>query len=83
MKLGRPLTAHEQENATSYLPFSCLDIFHTLKFSTISLTDNIAEQDVIKACPAIGSEPAHFYTMIILQGDDAEATSVLHQNCLA
>ena len=76
MKLGRPLTAHEQENATSYLPFSRLDVFHTLKFSTISLTDDIAERDVIKARPAIGSEPARFDTAIILQGDDAEATGV-------
>ena len=76
MKLGRPLTAHEQENATSNLPFSRLDVFHTLKFSTISLTDDIAERDVIKARPAIGSEPARFDTAIILQGDDAEATGV-------
>ena len=76
MKLGCPLTAHQQENATSYLPFSHLDIFHTLKFSTISLSNDIAKSNVIKARSDIASEPAHFDPAIILQGDDAEATGL-------
>ncbi|KAI0729567.1 hypothetical protein C8Q72DRAFT_777655 [Fomitopsis betulina] len=51
MKLGRPLTSQEQENASSYLPFSRIDTFHTLKFTTIPLTDNRPECDVVKARP--------------------------------
>ncbi|KAI0728894.1 hypothetical protein C8Q72DRAFT_795013 [Fomitopsis betulina] len=51
MKLGRLLTSQEQENASSYLPFSRIDTFHTLKFTTIPLTDNQPEHDVVKARP--------------------------------
>ncbi|KAI0725020.1 hypothetical protein C8Q72DRAFT_786306 [Fomitopsis betulina] len=76
MKLGRPLTSQEQENASSYLPFSCIDTFHTLKFTTIPLTDNRPERDVVKARPRIGSEPARFDTVVVLHDDNAEATGV-------
>ncbi|EPS94386.1 hypothetical protein FOMPIDRAFT_1055150 [Fomitopsis schrenkii] len=48
MKLGCPLTIQEQEKATSYLPFYHVDVFHTLKFSTISLSNDRAQRDVIK-----------------------------------
>ena len=76
MKLGRPLTSQEQENASSYLPFSRIDTFHTLKFTTIPLTDNRPEHDVVKARPRIGSEPAKFDTVVVLHDDNAEATGV-------
>ncbi|KAI0726073.1 hypothetical protein C8Q72DRAFT_784322 [Fomitopsis betulina] len=76
MKLGRPLTSQEQENASSYLPFSRIDTFHTLKFTTIPLTDNRPECDVVKARPRIGSEPARFDTVVVLHDDNAEATGV-------
>ncbi|KAI0725322.1 hypothetical protein C8Q72DRAFT_785760, partial [Fomitopsis betulina] len=76
MKLGRPLTSQEQENASSYLPFSRIDTFHTLKFTTIPLTDNRPEHDVVKARPHIGSEPARFDTVVVLHDDNAEATGV-------
>ncbi|EPT04074.1 hypothetical protein FOMPIDRAFT_1114975 [Fomitopsis schrenkii] len=76
MKLGRPLTSHEQEVASSYLPFSRVDVYHTLKFTTIALSDERAERDVVKARPAAGGEPARFDTVVVLRGDDAEATGV-------
>ncbi|KAI0713002.1 hypothetical protein C8Q72DRAFT_790339, partial [Fomitopsis betulina] len=76
MKLGRPLTSQEQENASSYLPFSRIDTFHTLKFTTIPLTDNQPEHDVVKARPRIGSEPARFDTVVVLHDDNTEATGV-------
>ncbi|KAI0726113.1 hypothetical protein C8Q72DRAFT_784365 [Fomitopsis betulina] len=76
MKLGRPLTSQEQENASSYLPFSRIDTFHTLKFTTIPLTDNQPECDVVKARPRIGSEPARFDTVVVLHDDNTEATGV-------
>ncbi|KAI0736272.1 hypothetical protein C8Q72DRAFT_769043 [Fomitopsis betulina] len=76
MKLGRPLTLQEQENASSYLPFSCIDTFHTLKFTTIPLTDNRPEHDIVKARPRIGSEPARFDTVVVLHDDNADATGV-------
>ncbi|KAI0724929.1 hypothetical protein C8Q72DRAFT_889387 [Fomitopsis betulina] len=76
MKLGRPLTSQEQENASSYLPFSRIDTFHTLKFTTIPLTDNQPERDIVKARPRIGSEPARFDTVVVLHDDNAEATGV-------
>ncbi|KAI0711013.1 hypothetical protein C8Q72DRAFT_790571 [Fomitopsis betulina] len=76
MKLGRPLTSQEQENASSYLPFSRIDTFHTLKFTTIPLTDNRPEHDVVKARPRIGSEPARFDTVVVLHDDNTEATGV-------
>ena len=76
MKLGRPLTSHEQEVASSYLPFSRVDVYHTLKFTTVALSDERAERDVVKARPAAGGEPARFDTVVVLRGDDAEATGV-------
>ncbi|EPS97085.1 hypothetical protein FOMPIDRAFT_1096180, partial [Fomitopsis schrenkii] len=76
MKLGRPLTSHEQEVASSYLPFSRVDVYHTLKFTTIALSDERAEHDVVKARPAAGGDPARFDTVVVLRGDDAEATGV-------
>ena len=76
MKLGRPLTSQEQENASSYLPFSRIDTFHTLKFTTIPLTDNRPEHEVVKARPRIGSEPAKFDTVFVLHDDNTEATGV-------
>ena len=76
MKLGRPLTNREQEQASSYLPFSRLDVFHTFKFTTIPLTDDGAERDAVKARPANGTEPARFDTVVVLRDDNAEATGV-------
>ncbi|KAI0720653.1 hypothetical protein C8Q72DRAFT_878104 [Fomitopsis betulina] len=76
MKLGRPLTSQEQENASSYLPFSRIDTFHTLKFTTIPLTNNQPECDIVKARPRIGSEPARFDTVVVLHDDNTEATGV-------
>ena len=49
----------------------------------ISLSNDIAEHNVIKVCPAMGSEPAHFDTAIILQGDDAEAIGVQSKYIIA
>ncbi|EPT00491.1 hypothetical protein FOMPIDRAFT_1122305 [Fomitopsis schrenkii] len=76
MKLGRPLTSQEQERASSYLPFSCIDTFHTLKFSTVSLSDDQVEHNMVRARPAMGSEPARFDSVVILRDDNAEATGV-------
>ena len=83
LKLGRPLTSREQEQASSYLPFSRLDVFHTFKFTTIPLTDDRAERDVVKARPVNGTEPARFDTVVVLRGDDAEATGVQGKLCFA
>ena len=76
MKLGRPLTSREAAEASSYLPFSHLDVFHGFKFTTIPLSDGALEQDSVKAKPAIGPQPARFDTAVVLQGDDAEATGL-------
>ncbi|EPS94989.1 hypothetical protein FOMPIDRAFT_1054615 [Fomitopsis schrenkii] len=76
MKLGHPLTNREAAEASSYLPFSRLDIFHGFKFTTIPLSDGAAERDAVKAKPAVGSQPARFDTVVVLQGDDAEATGL-------
>ena len=76
MKLGRPLTSREAAEASSYLPFSHLDVFHGFKFTTIPLSDGALEHDSVKAKPAIGPQPARFDTAIVLQGDDAEATGL-------
>ncbi|EPS93195.1 hypothetical protein FOMPIDRAFT_94087 [Fomitopsis schrenkii] len=76
MKLGRPLTSQEQERVSSYLPFSRIDTFHTLKFSTVSLSDDQLEHDMVRARPAMGSEPARFDTVVVLRDDNAEATGV-------
>ena len=76
LKLGRRLTARELDMASSYLPFSRIDVFHGFKFTTIPLTDNKLENDVVKARPACGELPARFDTCVVLQGDDAEATGV-------
>ncbi|EPS99698.1 hypothetical protein FOMPIDRAFT_53043 [Fomitopsis schrenkii] len=76
MKLGHPLTNREAAEASSYLPFSRLDIFHGFKFTTIPLSDSAAECDAVKAKPAVGSQPACFDTVVVLQGDDTEATGL-------
>ncbi|EPS94098.1 hypothetical protein FOMPIDRAFT_1134931 [Fomitopsis schrenkii] len=51
MKLGRRLTLQEQEIASSYLPFSRLDIYYTLKFTTIPLSTRIGRVKVIFKLP--------------------------------
>lgn len=76
MKLGRPLTSREAAEASSYLPFSHLDVFHGFKFTTIPLSDGALEHDSVKAKPAIGTQPARFDTVVVLQDDDAEATGL-------
>ena len=76
MKLGRPLTSREAAEASSYLPFSHLDVFHGFKFMTIPLSDGALEHDSVKAKPAIGTQPARFDTVVVLQDDDAEATGL-------
>ena len=63
-------------SASSYLPFSHLDVFHGFKFTTIPLSDGALEHDSVKAKPAIGPQPAWFDTAVVLQGDDAEATGL-------
>lgn len=76
MKLRRPLTSREAAEASSYLPFSHLDVFHGFKFTTIPLSDSALEHDSVKAKPAIGTQPARFDTVVVLQDDDAEATGL-------
>ncbi|EPS99860.1 hypothetical protein FOMPIDRAFT_1086591, partial [Fomitopsis schrenkii] len=60
----------------SYLPFSRINTFHTLKFSTVSLSDDRLERDMVRVRPAMGSEPARFDTVVVLCDDNAEATGV-------
>ena len=76
MKLGRPLTSREVESAPEYLPFSRLDVYHGFKFTTIPLSDNAPERDAVKARPARGAQPARFDTVVVLQGEEAQASGM-------
>ncbi|KAH9912266.1 uncharacterized protein B0H18DRAFT_1127404 [Fomitopsis serialis] len=60
LKLGRRLTPKELDMASSYLPFTRLD----------------PERDAVKAKPACGTDAARFDTVVVLQGDEAEATGL-------
>ena len=46
------------------------------KFAPTSLNDNTSEMDAVKAMPLKGMQPAHFDTVVGMQGEDAEATSL-------
>ncbi|KAI0726067.1 hypothetical protein C8Q72DRAFT_746024, partial [Fomitopsis betulina] len=38
--------------------------------------DNTAETNAVKAMPVKGEKPAHFDTVVLMQGKDTEATSL-------
>ena len=79
LKLGRTLTTRETEAAPSCLPFANLDVYHGFKLSKIPLNDTSTgeeERDVVNARPVRGMQPARYDTVIVLQGNDAEATGL-------
>ena len=56
------------------MPFNHLDVFHGFKFAPASLNDDTEETDAVKAMPLKGERPARFDTVVVMQGEDAEAT---------
>ena len=58
------------------MPFNHLDVFHGFKFAPASLNDDTEETDAVKAMPLKGMQPAHYDTVVGMQGEDAEATSL-------
>ncbi|EPS92908.1 hypothetical protein FOMPIDRAFT_1056442 [Fomitopsis schrenkii] len=76
LKNGRPLTTSQLPDALNNMPINRLDVFHGFKFEPTSLSDDIEETDAVKAKLAKGEQPARFDTVLVLQGEDAEATGL-------
>ncbi|KAH9918421.1 uncharacterized protein B0H18DRAFT_882796 [Fomitopsis serialis] len=76
LKDGRPLTSSLLKTAVDHMPFQRLDVFHGFKFTPESLTDDTQETDAVKAKPAKAGQAARFDTVVVLQGEDAEATGM-------
>ncbi|KAH9910186.1 uncharacterized protein B0H18DRAFT_896397, partial [Fomitopsis serialis] len=76
MKLQRRLRPREQDRANRHLPFGRVDVFHGFKFNNIPLNDNAEEKDGVKARPSSADKPARFDTVVVLRGDEAEATGL-------
>ncbi|KAH9914312.1 uncharacterized protein B0H18DRAFT_1125649 [Fomitopsis serialis] len=73
---GRALTSSQLQNAVDRMPFNRVDVFHGFKFAPEPLTDDTQETDAVKAKPATARQAARFDTVVVLQGEDAEATGL-------
>ncbi|TFK46456.1 hypothetical protein OE88DRAFT_1638246 [Heliocybe sulcata] len=62
------------ENAI--LPFNHVDIFYNIKIRPISIDDEEAPWDIIKASPSKGSRGGRFDTVIAIATDDAQSTGL-------
>ncbi|EPS92600.1 hypothetical protein FOMPIDRAFT_1137569 [Fomitopsis schrenkii] len=76
LKNGRPLSTSQLQDALTNMPVNRLNVFHSFKFAPASLSDDNEETDAVKATPAKGQQAARFDTVVVLQGDDAEATGL-------
>lgn len=76
LKNGRPLSPSQLQDALTNMPVNRLNVFHGFKFAPASLSDDNEETDAVKATPAKGQQAARFDTVVVLQGDDAEATGL-------
>lgn len=76
LKNGRPLTSSQLPDALNNMPVNRVDVFHGFKFAPASLSDDTGETDAVKATPMKGDQAARFDTVIVLQGEDAEATGL-------
>ena len=76
LKNNRPLSSAQLPDALANMPFNHLDVFHGLKFAPASLNDDTEETDAVKAMPLKGERPARFDTVVVMQGEDAEATGL-------
>ncbi|KAH9911069.1 uncharacterized protein B0H18DRAFT_893607, partial [Fomitopsis serialis] len=66
----------DADRANRHLPFGRVDVFHGFKFNNIPLNDNTEEKDGVKARPSSADKPARFDTVVVLRGDEAEATGL-------
>lgn len=76
LKEGRPLSSSQLQTAVNNMPLTNVDVFHGFKFAPEPLTDDKRETDAVKARPATETQPARFDTVVILRGEDAEATGL-------
>ena len=77
LKNGRPLTPSQLQTAVDNMPINRVDVFHCFKFAPESLNnDDKSETDAVKAKPAMGNQAPPFDTVVVLQGEDAEATGL-------
>ena len=71
LKNAHPLSSAQLPNTLANMPFNHLDIFHSFKFAPASLNNNTEEMDAVKATLVKGEQPAHFDTVVVMQGQDA------------
>ena len=67
LKNAHPLSSAQLPDTLANMPFNHLDVFHS---------DNTEDMDAVKATLVKGEQPAHFDTVVVMLGKDAEATSL-------
>ena len=70
LKNAHPLSSAQLPNTLANMPFNHLDIFHSFKVAPASLNDNTEEMDAVKAMLVKGEQPAHFDTVVVMEGQD-------------
>ncbi|EPQ50210.1 hypothetical protein GLOTRDRAFT_50901 [Gloeophyllum trabeum ATCC 11539] len=60
----------------SILPFNHIDVYYNLKLRPVSIHDEEAPWDILKALPAEGTKEARFDTIIAIVSEDAESTGL-------
>ncbi|TFK45605.1 hypothetical protein OE88DRAFT_1740110 [Heliocybe sulcata] len=60
----------------SILPFSHVDVFYNIKLRPISIDDDEAPWDILKAMPGCQSRPGRFDTVVAITSEDAESTGL-------
>ncbi|EPS93900.1 hypothetical protein FOMPIDRAFT_1135285, partial [Fomitopsis schrenkii] len=73
LKNSRPLSPSQLQDTLTNMPVNRLNVFHGFKFTPTSLSDDNEETNAVKATPA---KAAQFNTVVVLQGNNAEATGL-------